>query len=97
MCFIFDDSIKADIQILYSTLYTLKIEIVHEVRSYSYLTTDENGDTIEVTVYYDYYICNTTLTANDFDEAVKSKLEALGVYDLYELLQEAKGNRPDLF
>jgi len=97
MCFVFDDSIKADIQILYSTLYTLKIEIVHEVRSYSYLTTDENGDTIEVTVYYDYYICNTTLTANDFDEAVKSKLEALGVYDLYELLQEAKGNRPDLF
>jgi len=97
MCFIFDDSIKADIQILYSTLYTLKIEIVHEVRSYSYLTTDENGDTIEVTVYYDYYICNTTLTANDFDKTVRSKLEALGVYDLYELLQEAKGNRPDLF
>ena len=97
MCFVFDDSIKADIQILYSTLYTLKIEIVHEVRSYSYLTTDENGDTIEVTVYYDYYICNTTLTANDFDEVVRSKLEALGVYDLYELLQEAKGNRPDLF
>lgn len=97
MCFIFDDSVKADIQILYSTLYTLKIEIVHEVRSYSYLTTDENGDTIEVTVYYDYYICNTTLTANDFDEAVRSRLEALGVYDLYELLQEAKGNRPDLY
>ena len=42
-------------------------------------------------------ILDVTLTANDFDEAVKAQLEELGVYDLYELLQETKGNRPDLF
>ena len=97
MCFVFDDATKQDIQDLFNALYTLSVQTIHEVRSYSYTTTDADGNRILVTVYYDYYICNTTLTANDFDEAVRSKLEALGVYDLYELLQEAKGNRPDLF
>ena len=27
----------------------------------------------------------------------EAQLEELGVYDLYELLQESKGSRPDLF
>jgi len=97
MCFVFDDRIKQDIQVLFNSLYTLSVETIHEVRSYSYTTTDEEGNTVLVTVYYDYYICDVTLTANDFNEAVKSKLEALGVYDLYELLLESKGNRPELF
>ncbi len=97
MCFIFDDSIKKDIQGLFNSLYTLSVETINEVRSYQYTTTDEDGNTVLVTVYYDYYICDITLTANDFNEAVKSKLEALGVYDLYELLLESKGNRPELF
>jgi len=97
MCFVFDDSIKQDIQDLFNSLYTLSVETIHEVRSYQYTTTDEDGNTVLVTVYYDYYICDVTLTANDFNEAVKSKLEALGVYDLYELLLESKGNRPELF
>ena len=50
-----------------------------------------------VTVYYDYYILNVTLTANDWDSVVKPKLEAAGVYDVYLLLQETQGNKPDLF
>lgn len=97
MCFFFDDSIKQDIRDLFNSLYTLSVETIHEVRSYSYTTTDADGNIVLVTVYYDYYICDVTLTANDFNEAVKSKLEVLGVYDLYELLLESKGNRPELF
>lgn len=97
MCFEFNDALKNDIQTLFNAFYTLKIESIHEVRSYSYTTTDADGNEIIVTVYYDYYILDVTLTANDFDEAVKAQLEELGVYDLYELLQETKGNRPDLF
>lgn len=97
MCFEYNDALKSDIQTLFNALYTLKIESIHEIRSYSYTTTDADGNEIIVTVYYDYYILDVTLTANDFDEAVKAQLEELGVYDLYELLQESKGNRPDLF
>ena len=97
MCFEYNDALKNDIQTLFNALYTLKIESIHEIRSYSYATTDADGYEIIVTVYYDYYILDITLTANNFDEAVKAQLEALGVYDLYELLQETKGNRPDLF
>lgn len=97
MCFEYNDALKNDIQTLFNALYTLKIESIHEIRSYSYTTTDADGNEIIVTVYYDYYILDVTLTANDFDEAVKAQLEELGVYDLYELLQETKGNRPDLF
>ena len=97
MCFEYNDALKNDIQTLFSALYTLKIKSIHEIRSYSYTTTDADGNEIIVTVYYDYYILDVTLTANDFDEAVKAQIEELGVYDLYELLQESKGNRPDLF
>lgn len=97
MCFEYNNALKNDIQTLFNALYTLKIESIHEIRSYSYTTTDADGNEIIVTVYYDYYILDVTLTANDFDEAVKAQIEELGVYDLYELLQETKGNRPDLF
>lgn len=93
----FDDATKARIQELFNALYTLNIESVHEVRSYQYTEIDEEGNEIIVTVYYDYYILNVTLTANDWDTIVKPKLEAAGVYDLYLLLQENKGNKPDLF
>lgn len=68
-----------------------------EVRSYQYIEYDEEGNEILVTVYYDYYILNVTLTANDWDSVVKPKLEAAGVYDVYLLLLETKGNKPDLF
>ena len=57
----------------------------------------EEGNEVIVTVYYDYYILNVTLTANDWDSVVKPKLEAAGVYDVYLLLQETQGNKPDLF
>lgn len=97
MAFVFDNGTKQTVQDLFNSLYTLSVETTHEVRSYQYITTDEDGNLVLVTVYYDYYICEVTLTANDFNEAVKSKLEALGVYDLYEMLLESKGNRSELF
>jgi len=97
MCFEYNDALKNDIQTLFNALYTLKIVSIHEVRSYETIVTDAYGEDHTVIVYYDYYILDVTLTANDFDEAVKAQLEELGVYDLYELLQETKGNRPDLF
>ena len=95
--FDYDADTQARIQELFNALYTLEVESVHEVRSYQYTTTDEEGNEVIVTVYYDYYILNVTLTANDWDSVVKPKLEAAGVYDVYLLLQETQGNKPDLF
>lgn len=95
--FEYDAQTQALIQELFNALYTLTIESVHEVRSYQYTKIDENGNEVIVTVYYDYYILNVTLTANDWDSVVKPKLEAAGVYDVYQLLQENQGNKPDLF
>lgn len=95
--FDYDADTQARIQELFNALYTLKIESIHEVRSYQYTTTDEEGNEVIVTVYYDYYILKATLTANDWDTVVKTRLDVAGSYDLYLLLQETQGNRPDLF
>ena len=95
--FEYDAEIQGLIQEIFNALYTLEVESIHEVRSYQYIEYDEEGNEILVTVYYDYYILNVTLTANDWDSVVKPKLEAAGVYDVYLLLLETKGNKPDLF
>ena len=95
--FEYDAEIQGLIQEIFNALYTLEVESIHEVRSYQYIEYDEEGNEILVTVYYDYYILNVTLTANDWDSVVKPKLEEAGVYDVYLLLLETKGNKPDLF
>lgn len=95
--FEYDAEIQGLIQEIFNALYTLEVESIHEVRSYQYIDYDEEGNEILVTVYYDYYILNVTLIANDWDSVVKPKLEAAGVYDVYLLLLETKGNKPDLF
>lgn len=47
-------------------------------------------------ITYDWYVLQTTLIKRDFDTAVKSLLVS-DMYNLYALLLETKGNRPDLF
>ena len=95
--FEYDDKTQGLIREIFNSLYTLNIESVHEVRSYQYTEIDEEGNEVVVTVYYDYYILNVTLTANDWESVARPKLEAAGVYDVYLLLQENKGNKPNLF
>lgn len=95
--FEYDAEIQGLIQEIFNALYTLEVESIHQIRSYQYIDYDEEGNEVIVTVYYDYYILNVTLTANDWDSVVKPKLEAAGVYDVYLLLLETKGNKPDLF
>ena len=97
MNFEYDAEIQRLIQEIFNALYTLEVESIHQIRSYQYIDYDEEGNEIIVTVYYDYYILNVTLTANDWGSVVKPKLEAAGVYDVYLLLLETKGNKPDLF
>lgn len=95
--FDYDADTQTKIQEIFNALYTLEVESIHEVRSYQYIEYDENGNEVLVIVYYDYYILNVTLTANDWDSVVIPKLLAAGVCDVYQLLQETHGNKPNLF
>jgi hypothetical protein len=47
-------------------------------------------------VIYDWYVLQTTLTKADFNNSAQSLLDA-DMYELYLLLLETEGNRPDLF
>jgi hypothetical protein len=95
--FEYDEELQADIAALFNALYTLEFESIHEIRSYTYTEYDEQGNPYEATVEYDYYILETTLTANDFDAAASELLNDQDLYELYTLLQETQGGRPDLF
>ncbi len=97
IAFDYDSEIQALIDEIYNEMYTLEIVSTHEVRSYTYTEIDEEGNEVEVTVYYDYYILDVTLTTADFESVIKPKLEALGVYDLYLAMLENKGGKPNLF
>ncbi len=97
IAFDYDSEIQALIDEIYNEMYTLEIVSTHEVRFYTYTEIDEEGNEVEVTVYYDYYILDVTLTTADFESLIKPKLEALGVYDLYLAMLENKGGKPNLF
>lgn len=96
VAFQYDTQLQSDITALYNALYYLEIKSITEVRSRQETRYDENGNPYQVTVYYNYYILEVNLTANDFDTAVQGLLNA-DQYDLYLLLVETQGNRPDLF
>ena len=97
IAFKYDSDTENKINQIYNELYQVNIVSTHEVRSYTYTETDINGNLIEVTVFYDYYILDVTLTTKDFDSIVRSNLESSGVYDLYVVMLENRGNKPYLF
>ncbi len=97
IAFEYNPEIQSDISALFNSLYTLETVSIHEVRSYVTVEYDEQGNPHEVIVYYDYFILEVTLTANDFDTAVNELLNDPDQYELYGLLQETQGGRPDLF
>lgn len=97
IAFKFDSDTENKINQIYNELYQVNIVSTDEVRSYTYTETDINGNLVEVTVFYDYYILDVTLTTKDFDSIVRPNLESAGVYDLYVVMLENKGNKPYLF
>lgn len=97
MNFKYDDGTTNMISEIVDGLYSLDVESIHEVRSETHTETDDEGNEIEVTVYYDYYILNVNLTENDWDDVVNPKLETAGTKTQYDLLNLYKGNKPYLF
>ncbi|MBR5091813.1 MAG: hypothetical protein IK093_20520 [Ruminiclostridium sp.] len=47
---------------------------------------------VEITIS----VLQVTLTSNDFDSTVQARLTA-DQYEMYQILQSTRGNRPDLF
>jgi hypothetical protein len=86
-----------DINSLFNALYTLQITSIHEVRSYTTTSYDDEGNAYTETVYYDYYILETVLIKNDFNTLVSNLFNNPDQYELYQLLLATQGNRPDLF
>ena len=97
MVFEYDEGLQNKINQVYDSMYHLDIESVHEVRTSTHTEIDDEGNEIEVTEEYDYYILNVRLTSKSVEEAVIDELKNEGVYDLYTAMMQTKGNKPDLF
>lgn len=97
MDFDFNNEIRDMINEVYDAMYELKTESIHEVRSYKHTKTDFDGNDIEETVTYDYYILNVTLQSKCVEEVVIEKMKNEGVYDLYLVMRQNQGNKPNLF
>ena len=95
--FEYNNEIRDMINEVYDAMYDLKAESIHEVRSYTHTKTDSDGNEVEETVYYDYFILNVTLQSKCVEEVVIQKLKDEGAYDLYLVMQQNHGNKPNLF
>jgi len=95
--FKYDSEIEEMINQVYDEMYHMETEDVCEERKHTTEKTNPDGSkgTIETTEYY--YILNVRVTRKNFEEVVKPKLQARGVYDLYCALRDSKGNRSNLF
>lgn len=90
------DEVQAELQTLFEKQYILTEMVEKEVRYRLETKTDSSGNTYDVEVPYNYYIC--TVTLENFD------LSHLPVYmmneeqlSLYAAYMSTLGNRPDLF
>ena len=82
---------------VYDAMYHVETESIHEVRSYTHTKTDFDGNDIEETVEYDYYILNVRLTPKSVEEVVIDELRREGVYEIYLEMRQNQGNKPGLF
>ena len=110
---LYEDYTESEVQTMLATIkdyqYTLTITPVVETRTrreprtgtrtirHADGTTTTQTYTYYVTVEYDYYILNTTLT----NSGIQAAVDALGLTDeqlqRYAVLLEMKGNKPDIF
>ncbi len=90
------DSAKADIDRLFNALYNLSVSSFKEKRVITVNYTDENGNPSTKQVEITISVLQVTLTSNDFDSTVQALLTA-DQYEMYQILQSTRGNRPDLF
>lgn len=104
-----ESEVQAMLQTIYDKQYTLILQEVVEQRSreetrtghrtvhHADGTTSRESYTYTVTVYYDYYILNTTLTNHGIDYVARNMGLTEEQLKRYELLLETFGNKKYLF
>lgn len=98
------DDVNDELSELFELQYKLTIEEEVEIRyrteTHSSSWTDAEGnshsDTYTVEVPYEYYILNVTLINNSIDMLAPELLNEEQL-ELYRILRQTKGNKPDLF
>lgn len=88
--------VEGSLQMLFDRQYILTEDVVVEVRYRTETRTDSEGNSYDVEVPYNYYICYVTLENRNLSHL---PLELMGEEELsrYSLYMSTLGNRPDLF
>lgn len=90
------DDVRGYIQTYFDKLYNLTLKEVEEIREYRYTYTDENGEEQTEIEEITFKILEINLSINDLNYVLGTSLTE-SEYDLYKILMDTKGNRPDLF
>ncbi|MFV0520474.1 MAG: C40 family peptidase [Lachnospirales bacterium] len=98
------DEVNDELESLFGLQYKLTIEEEVEIRYRTETRTDtwtdsegnSHSDTYTVEVPYEYYILNVTLTNTSIDMLAPTLLTE-DQLELYRILRQTKGNKPDLF
>lgn len=86
-------AVQGELQGIFGGQYSLTFTQIVEVRSYEDSWTDSEGNSHSETVYYNYYILQTALTARPFGEVIAPLLTAGDERDRYEVYMFLHGNR----
>ena len=90
------DEVQGTLETLFDRQYILTEDVVVEVRYRTESRTDSEGNSYDVEVPYNYYICYVTLENRNLSHLPLEMMneEQMSRYSLY---MSTLGNRPDLF
>lgn len=85
--------IESELRSIFNQQYTLTITRITERRSYTVRVSTPGGGSTTRTVYYNYYILQTTLTARPFESIISPLLSTQDERDRYDIYMLLHGNR----
>ncbi len=88
--------VQGELQKTLDLQYNLELEREVEIRYRTETRTDSEGNSYTVSVPYDYYILNATLTKNPIKEIAQAELNAEQL-EIFNVLLQTRGNKPLLF
>ena len=86
-------AVQDELQSIFNQQYSLTFTRITERRSYTVRVSTPGGGSTTRTVYYNYYILQTTLTARPFGEVIAPLLTTQDERDRYEIYMFLHGNR----
>jgi murein DD-endopeptidase MepM/ murein hydrolase activator NlpD len=86
-------AVQGELRGIFDGQYSLTFTTIVEVRSYTVSWTDSEGNGHSETIYYTYYILQTTLTTRPFWEVIAPLLTTQDERDRYDVYMFLHGNR----